>query len=170
MEALQEPGTSPGCLAACFLAWLEEGREEGGGNHHKHHHSPVVVSAAPLPPTGAPLARLLLHTGGRAAPRRALSLRTRNPLSQSGVTQEGRELPVGGAKKEENDCRTTCFAPLPPPPPPALPPFYSALPPARHQPRGRTHQWSLFVFLFFSVFFSLSLFAAGELCASLRAR
>lgn len=41
-----------------------------------------------MTPTSAPLASLV-HTGGRAAPSRALSLRTRNPLSQSGVTQEG---------------------------------------------------------------------------------
>lgn len=40
-------------------------------------------------PTCAPLASLV-HTGGRAAPTQALSLRTRSPLSQSGSAQEGR--------------------------------------------------------------------------------
>lgn len=152
-----------GWLAACLL---------GGRTRERKKKSPppllassCVCCSAPPPPTSAPLARLLLHTGGRAAPNRALSLRTRNPLSQSGVTQEGRELPVGGAKKkkkEENDCRTTCFSQPPPPSPPLL---HSALPPSRHQPRGRTPHRPLFC-----VSLSLSLFAEGDLCASLRTR
>lgn len=64
--------------------------------------SPVCAA-----PTSALLAPLV-HTGGRAALSQALSLRTRNPLSQSGVTQEDRELLVGGAKRGDETRPETC--------------------------------------------------------------
>lgn len=97
MKALQESGASACWLASCLLGQRKEERKEKSPQPPPLASSCVYCSAPPT--TGEPLARLLLHTGGRDAPRQALSLRTRNPLSQSGVTQEGRELPVGGAKK-----------------------------------------------------------------------
>lgn len=72
-------GLISGCAAAKVDAGQQPGRRLAAGIG-----SPVCTA-----PTSALLAPLV-HTGGRAAPSQALSLRTRNPFSQSGVTQEDR--------------------------------------------------------------------------------
>lgn len=66
-----------GCAAAKVDAVQQLGRRLAAG----------IGSTVCAAPTSALLAPLV-HTGGRAAPSQALSLRTRNPLSQSGVTQK----------------------------------------------------------------------------------
>lgn len=72
-------GLISGYAAAKVDTAQQPGRRQAAGIG-----SPVCAA-----PTSALLAPLV-HTGGRTALSQALSLRTRNPLSQSGVTQEDR--------------------------------------------------------------------------------
>lgn len=135
VEALQEPGASPGWLAACLL---------GGRTREKKKKSPPPpLLASSCVCCSAPPHQQALLSLGCCCTLADAQLRAERSVSGPAIpsANQGLHRRAGSCrwvgqkkkKKEENDCRTTCFSP--PPPLPTPPPFR---PPTLAPPTPRT--------------------------------
>lgn len=151
-----------GWLAACLLG----GRTREKKKNHHHHYSPVVVSAAPLPPTNKRSSRsaAAAHWRTRSSEPSAQSQDPQSPQPIRGYTGgPGAAGGWGKKKKGKKRRKTTAGRPVSLHRPPSPTHLHSALPPSRHEPRGRTPQRALF----FSVSLSPALFLQQGIFARL---